>query len=290
MAQVEWGSEQLRQSDATRGRANPIDRRGFFLGLAFLAAANGLCGAVVAAINRSGWWDALFNTFDVSAIVWFSCAAGVALLAADAPPQRLTKLEIGVGLGCLLLIFLPIGPTSWLALTVLCGFLLLRPGLSAAQRRGALILLATTLTMLWSRLFFQAFASSILTADAALVGWLVGTPRIGNMIQFVNGPGYLVIFPACSSLANMSLAVLCWVALAQLVDHRWSRVDLAWCALACVVVIAINVTRMSLMAISLDTYEAIHGNAGELISNFLFLGAVVGVCLIGFRHELFPPA
>ena len=286
MTQVELASQSLRRPDS---RSDPIDRRGFFLGLAVLAAANGLCGAVVAAINRSGWWDALFNTFDVSAIVWLSCAAGVGLLAADAPTQRLTQVEKGVGFGCLLLIFLPTGPTSWLALTILCGFLLSRPGLSAAQRRGALILLATTLTMLWSRLLFQAFASPILTADATLVGWLVGSPRIGNMVQFVHGQGYLVIFPACSSLANMSLAVLCWVALAQVVGHRWSRMDLLWSALACVVVVAINVTRMSLMAVSLDNYEAIHGNLGELISNILFLSAVMGVCLIGVRHELFRP-
>jgi hypothetical protein len=60
--------------------------------------------------------------------------------------------------------------------------------------------------MLWSRLLFQIFAKPILNIDATLVSVLLGTDRSGNMVGFLDGSGYMIVLPACSSLANMSLA------------------------------------------------------------------------------------
>ena len=77
----------------------------------------------------------------------------------------------------------------------------------ATSRRGAFILLATTVPMLWSRVLFHLFANFILGVDASLVSWILGTHRIGNAVEFADSSAQLVIFPACSSLANASLAV-----------------------------------------------------------------------------------
>jgi hypothetical protein len=74
--------------------------------------------------------------------------------------------------------------------------------------------------MFWSRLLFQYFANFILEIDASLVAWLLGTERTGNMHRFANDAGYLVIFPACSSLANISLAFLCWITVSEFAGHR----------------------------------------------------------------------
>ena len=62
-------------------------------------------------------------------------------------------------------------------------------------------------------MLFQLFANFILAVDASLVSWLLGTHRTGNLVEFADKSGQLVIFPACSSLANVSLAFLCWVTL-----------------------------------------------------------------------------
>ena len=268
----------------------PTDRGAFFWGLILLAGANGLGGSVLASINRSGLNEALLNSFDVSAIVWISCIAGIVLVRFDENQRPVSKSDLWLGAACLALILLPIGAPSWLAMTILSGWLLFKGDLSASQKKGAIILLATTVPMLWSRFFFQLFAKPILDLDATFVSWLLGTPRTGNMVQFLHGSGYLVIFPACSSLANMSLALLCWVTFVQLLDHKWSRVDFIWSALACVGVMTVNVARMSMMAISLDYYTAIHSSVGEVVANIVFLGIIVGICSIGVRHELFARA
>ena len=141
--------------------------------------------------------------------------------------------------------------------------------------------------MLWSRILFQAFAAKVLATDAAFVSWVLGTARIGNMVQFVDGSGYLVVFPACSSLANLSIALLCWMTLVQLVNHRQVRTDVFWSVLLCLAVIALNVGRMVLMAQDVEHYDALHTSLGIQTANVLFLLTIVGICSLGLRNEIF---
>ncbi len=210
--------------------ARELPRGEFFAGLLALGCASGLASRIIQSVNRLGWVDALFNTFEISAIVLISCAAGVSLVLRDRT-IGVRSAEFAMGAGFVLLVILPIGPLSWLAVT--------------SSRRGAFILLAATVPMLWSRLLFQFFANLILQIDASLVGWILGTHRTGAIVGFADGSGVLVILPACSSLANVSLAFLCWVTVSQLVSHKKSAYDLLWCLLACISVIAVNVTPYS---------------------------------------------
>src|SRR6266849_2857244 len=101
-----------------------------------------------------------------------------------------------------------LGGLSWIAVTGLALYILLFTDADQSTRRGAVILLATTVPMVWSRLLFRLFANFILEIDASLVGWLLGADRTGNMVRFVSDSGYLVIMAPCSSLANRSLAVM----------------------------------------------------------------------------------
>jgi hypothetical protein len=96
-----------------------------------------------------------------------------------------------------------------------------------------------------------------------------------------------VISPYCSSLANVSLAFVTWVTISQWLSHRWSFKDLSWCFLAAVSVIAINVTRISLMGLSQMHYQTIHNHWGDTIANLLIVGLTVGWCLLGVKRELF---
>jgi hypothetical protein len=90
-----------------------------------------------------------------------------------------------------------------------------------------------------------------------------------------------VISPYCSSLANVSLALLTWVSISQLAVASFVLKDLYWCFLAAVSVIAINVTRISLMGLSEMHYQTIHNHWGDAIVNLLILGLTVGLCLLG---------
>lgn len=261
-------------------------RRGeFFAGLFALGSVSGLASGIIQSVNRLGWAEALFNTFGISIIVWISCAAGVSLVLRDRTfGVRRSELAIGAGVVCL--VILPIGALSWLAVTALSFYIIMSTNVTSS-RRGAFILLATTVPMLWSRLLFQFFANLILQIDASLVGWILGTHRTGDIVEFADGSGVLVIWPACSSLANVSLAVLCWVTVSQLADSRNSAYDVLWCVLACISVVAVNVARISLMGLSQWHYTTVHGPWGDAVGSTIILGLIVGFSVLGVRRELF---
>jgi len=191
-----------------------------------------------------------------------------------------------MGAGFVFLVTLPIGPLSWLAVAALSLYVITSTRV-ASSRRGATILLATTVPMLWSRLLFQFFANIILQIDASLVGWILGTHRTGDIVEFADGSGVLVILPACSSLANVSLAILCWVTVSQLVGHKKSAYDPLWCFTACVSVVAVNVTRISVEGLSQWHYATFHSPWGDALVNTIILGLIVGFSVLGVRRELF---
>ena len=119
-----------------------------------------------------------------------------------------------------------------------------------------------------------------------MVAWLLGTERAGNMVEFADHSGTLVIFEACSSLANVSLAILCWVTISQLVQRKAKPVDMFWCLLACCSVVAINVARVSLMGLSGHHYAAVHSAAGNAVATGVTLGLTVAICLWGVRADV----
>jgi hypothetical protein len=57
--------------------------------------------------------------------------------------------------------------------------------------------------------------------------------------------------------------------------------------LACISVIAVNVSRMSLMGLSQWHYAMIHGPWGDAIGNIVILGLIVGFSVLGARSEVF---
>jgi hypothetical protein len=266
-----------------------LSRAELFAGLFSLGCANGLIVPMAQSIAELGWVGGIFSTFNISVIVLVACVSGVSLISRDRTDE-LRSADVGVGAVFLMLVILPVDQLSWLAIAVLSLYILLFADANQPARRGAIILLATTVPMLWSKLLFHFFARSILEIDASLVGWELGTGRSGNMVQFADHSSILVILPACSSLANVSLAILCWVTLSQLAQHTWRFQDLVWCLLACISVIVVNVTRISLMGLSISHYNAIHSQTGDAVTNWIILILIVGISLIGLRRERFARA
>jgi hypothetical protein len=264
-----------------------LSRDAFFAGLYILGCANGLLGRVLLALNTEGWTGLL--GVDISVIVLFACFAGISLMLQE-NRDEIRPSDLAVGAVFLILVILPIFALSWIAITGLSLYILLFASGSSALRRGALIMLALTVPMLWSRLLFQFFAGPILAIDASLAALLLGSERVGNVVGFGDGSGYMVILPACSFVANTSLAFLCWVSVTQWAKHEWSPMDILWSLLACASVIAVNVGRIALTGLSRSHYEAIHGPVGNMVLGAIILGLTIGISVLSARRELFSRA
>src|SRR4029079_15155239 len=83
-----------------------MDRDHFFAALFAVGCANGFANAVITDIQASGWWQALFQTFGISALVWVACGAGVFLLLHQSR-DHLRPADALIGLGSLFLFALP---------------------------------------------------------------------------------------------------------------------------------------------------------------------------------------
>ena len=263
-----------------------MPRDELFAGLCILGCANGLGAHVIKSVSDLGWEGAVVHTFGISAIIWVACFFGVTLILHDRT-DVIRSTDLVVGVAVIVLVLLPIDGASWLALTGLCLYMLLLTNGPSSRRRGAGILLATTLPMLWNRLLLHFFAEPILEIDASMISWMLGTDRVGNMVRFADNSGSLVIFPGCSSFAGVSVAMLCWVTLSQATRHKPSAHDLVWCGLACASVIVVNIARISIMGLSERDYQAAHSPSGDTIANVVTLILIVGFSVLGVRRELF---
>jgi hypothetical protein len=263
-----------------------MPRDELFAGLYIVACVNGLGGVVIQAAYNGDW---LGGVMSISAIVLFSCFAGVMLMLED-KSDDIRLLDLAVAVIFLIFVTLSVGAVNWVAMSALSLYILLFTKGTSARRRGAVILLAVTVPMIWSRLIFAFFANFVLEIDASLVSWALGTSRVGNMIRFADGSGNLVIFPNCSSLANVSLAFLCWVTATQVTNHKWSPWDIMWCLLACASVVAVNITRMSLEGLSQRNFVMLHNAWGDMVFNTAILALTIGFVVLGVRRELFARA
>jgi hypothetical protein len=267
-------------------RSMPRDE--LFAGLYILGCANGLVGRSIYTLNLEGWMGAIAG-FELNVIVLCACFAGIYLLLCNSRDQIRT-LDLAVAAVFLLIVIVPIYAMSWVAVTGLSLYILFFANDRSERRRGALILLALAVPMLWSRLVFQFFAKPLLELDATMVTWLLGTERVGNLVRFGDNSGYMLITPACASFANITFAFLCWVTVSQWANHRWSRIDLLWSFLAGASVVAVNVTRIAMTGLSYGHYEVIHTKWGEMVEGPIFLILIIGFSVIGARRELFSRA
>jgi hypothetical protein len=93
------------------------------------------------------------NGIDISAIVLLACFAGI-LLVIEKDQEAVRQWDLVVAVLFLLLVSLPIFSLSWIAITGLSLYILVFANGNAERVRAALILLALTAPMRWSRLLF----------------------------------------------------------------------------------------------------------------------------------------
>ncbi|MGI6856129.1 hypothetical protein [Mesorhizobium sp. 1B3] len=261
------------ESDAVAGRPLLLTRNELYCGLAIVGFANGVSERAGDEIARSGVAGAFFNTFGVSVVVWAALIVVLWLLL-RAKPERVRRADIAVGAVASVAFLVPVPSLAWLAVAGTAAHLVWTSAPRSRLRRAAVVLGALTVPMLWARLLFGALSNTLLSLDAKLVGWLVGVESTGNAIPFADGSGLLFLEPACSSLTNVSLALLCGVIFVKAYDRPWTGSILATMLLACIVTVAINVMRISVIGVLPATYELMHGGIGATLAAWATIIAV----------------
>ena len=120
--------------------------------------------------------------------------------------------------------------------------------------------------MLWGPTLLTVAAPPLLKIDAYLVSALMGTKQTGNVVAFIDGVHSMQIWPGCSSFHNISQAALAWIALSQILDRNLGLRDAFRCGLAIASAAAVNLGRLSLMAISQEYFDTVHGPIGAQVA------------------------
>jgi exosortase/archaeosortase family protein len=194
-------------------------------------------------------------------------------------------MDFAVAAAVCLAFLAPMPSLSWLAIAGAAAYLTWTSAPHTPMRRAAAVMAAMTVPMLWARILFAAFSNIILGIDAKLVAWIVGTESSGNTIPFADGTGVLFLEPACSSLTNLSLALLCGVLFVKAYDRSWSASIMGTTLLACSATIAINVFRIGLIGVFPDSYDVIHGTVGAMLAEWTTILVVLAIYSAGIKPD-----
>lgn len=257
-----------------------LSRGELLLLVLLLATVNGLFPIIVTGVVRDGWMVALANTLDVNVIVWIGLWLGAALALED-PAGPVRRVDVPVAVLAAAACLLPLGPATFVVLTAVALYTLWTSPAESGLRRAGWVFLAITVPLFWSKRVFNLFSEFFLGIDALLVSRITGTERTDNLVAIPGGEGFLQIAAPCSSMANVSLAVLCWVLATQYVGLKWRPSNLLWCGAACLAVVAINVTRISLIGFFPHYYEVLHGGIGNTIVGWISTACVFAICYLG---------
>lgn len=276
------------EGNAVSGRAPSarVARADLFAGLFLLATLNGIIGWAVDSVRADGLLPAFTNLFGISAVVWLALAAGIAILRqGEAEPVR--RLDVAVAAMVVAVALLPSTGASRGAIALLAVYAIATSPSQSPIRRAGIIFLAITGAILWGRIALDTFGASLLALDATFVATLLGVPHGGNMIWTPDGAWRLVVFPGCSSMQGISVALLFWATVNQYfrVPFGWSAAG--WAMLALAATVAINVVRIAALLWFPDHFEAIHTGWGWHLFMWATLLAVGAITLFGARREIF---
>jgi len=258
--------------------------------LLILASVNGLAPRTIESVTGNGWDYAVFNTFNVSVIVWGAWASACCLAVLADDGNRIRRRDIVLACIILAAVALPVSNLSWFTLCQLSAYLFWTSPKGSLERRSAAIFFAICVPMLWGPELLTVAAPPLLKIDAFLVGAQMGTKQSGNIVTFVDGVHSMQIWPACSSFHNISQVALAWVALSQTLGRNLGLRDVVWAGLAVTSAAAVNLGRLSLMAVSPEYFATVHGPLGEQIAGGLTIVLIALICMIGQRRELFARA
>lgn len=177
------------------------------------------------------------------------------------PATRLDQVVAGLGL---LAAFVPIDWAGSFAVLGIGLYLGVTSGTGTAERRLAIVLLTLTSTLIWGRLLLRLIAPSLLDLDAAFVGLLSGTGVDGNLVGF-RGGGHFILGTPCSSVHSISLAVLFWGSLGQLLRQPVTWRSLLVCLAGMATMLVVNALRLTMIALYPSSFDWLHEGGGAQI-------------------------
>jgi hypothetical protein len=260
-------------------------RTALFAGLYVVGFINGMAGELA---GRPSWQALLGAILSVNLVVLLAGLAGC-VAASRMRPERCRPADVFVAVLFALLVLVPSPRISWAALGLLGSFSVIAHRSDRFAVAAGSIFIALSFKQAAAVVLMNLLAEPLTMLDASLVATLLealrgNINRSANVIE--NGDGFLLsIMLGCSSVHNISVGGLCWIAITRTVRPRWRSSEIGVGAAIAAVIVILNVARMTLMGFGPSAYAAVHG-IGAPVYDFLVLSTALTITLYGVRDEL----
>jgi exosortase/archaeosortase family protein len=244
-----------------------------------LAALNGFSDRLLFQVQQGGVARALLDLGGISAVGWFAFYALISIACEDSAAEPLQGRDLAVAGLTVLLCLIPWGAESAIAVLVSGSYAVASAPAGSRSRRVGAILLALTGPLLLGPILLAWFAPLILGLDAHLAAMLVGAPVSGNVIRNIGIIHSIYIAPGCSSLHNMSLAVLLWATLLQLFRMRLTPYLVAVGVTGALAMALVNIVRIAAVARYPASYTYLHSGTGAEL--FGWASLIAAAIIIG---------
>ena len=264
------------RSVETNGRW--FSRADFFALLLAVALLNSLAPRIAGAL-AAGSGTALMSLLGVDAVLWFALYAIVRIALDDGAGAPLRRADKYLGALVLTCALVPVMSASLAALILASLYLLQTSAPATAPRKLALIALATTGPLLWGPAFMVLFGPEITRLEALIIGAATGLPTAGNVFRSYDGSATFIVAGTCSSLANISIALLLLVTLTQLLDIPLSRRLIPVALAAIGATILANTGRLAALGLWPEHYQYLHEGGGRQLAawaSLILTGAAIG--------------
>lgn len=257
-----------------------VERGLAYVGCCAVAALNARFYIMAGSATSEGLAVAAFRLFNISVLVWFALFAAWSIARQAERGTGAWRAGDRIVLGGTLLASLLPFPLAATAAGFAAPLWLYRsaaPG--SVERRTALVLAAIGAQLVFGHLFLLLFGEAVLRADTALVSWAASAESVGNMVTRADGSN-VIITSGCSSVHNVSLALLGWVSLVQLLGLRVDRRLLWWGAASLLAMIALNAGRIVTLVWYPEHFAFLHHGTGGAM--FGWAGLFVFTLIAGY--------
>ena len=256
-----------------------LHRGSIFAAAGVLAALNAEAGQIIGTLTFQSPIEAVLGLAGISAVIWAAMAAAWKI-GSESRLRFGGRADVAVLGAVIALSLLPLSFAAQAGL-LLCGiYLLLTSPRWDAGRRAAFVLLALTGPLIWGRILLNLFATPILALDAHIVAGLIGTHVDGNVFNAAADGKRFVIGSLCSSVHNISLAIVLWTTAAMMFNIRVDRCYVGVGIAMALFMFALNIARLATIGLFPDHFVYLHYGTGAAL--FGWAGLIGAALLAGF--------
>jgi hypothetical protein len=240
---------------------------------------NAQAGQILSTLKFESPVEAAMGLAGISAVIWVAMVA-VWKIGSASRTRFGSTADVAALAAVVVLSFVPLSYAAQAGLLLCAVYLFAKSPRGDAGRRAALVLLALTGPLIWGRILLNLFAAPILALDAHIVGAVLGTKVDGNIFQAPTTGERFVIGNLCSSVHNMSLAIVLWTTAAMLfeirIDRRYIAVGIAMAAF----MFALNIARLATIGFFPNHFNFLHFGTGAAL--FGWAGLIGAALLAGW--------